>query len=305
MAEQVLAVGGVELCVETFGSPHDPAVLLIAGAAQSMVWWEDDWCGLLAAGGRFVVRYDHRDTGRSTSSPAGHPAYGGIDLATDPLRVLDALRLPDAHLVGLSMGGGVAQVVAVTSPERVRTLTLVSTTPAGPTQGGTLPGPAPRVAATFSSPDPEPDWADREAVLRYRVEAERPYAGALGFDETRVRLLAAREVDRTTNMAASMTNHFLLDDAWPADADIGRITAPTLVLHGTTDPLFPVEHGRALARLVPGARLVELAGVGHEQPPPQRWDVAVPAVLDHTARRRPPSRPRRGSLDEPGAARSS
>ncbi len=282
MAEQVLAVDGVELCVETFGSPGDPAVLLIAGAAQSMVWWEDEWCGLLAGGGRFVVRYDHRDTGRSTSSPAGHPAYAGVDLATDPLRILDALGLPDAHLVGLSMGGGVAQVVAVTRPERVRTLTLVSTTAAGPTDGAPLPGPAPRVAATFTSPEPEPDWADRDAVLRYRVEAERPYAGALGFDEPRVLLLAAREVDRTRDMAASMTNHFLLDDAWPADADLRSIAAPTLVLHGTADPLFPVEHGRALARLVPGARLVELDGVGHEQPPRKRWDVAVPAILEHT-----------------------
>ncbi len=288
MAEQVLAVDGVELCVETFGSPGDPAVLLIAGAAQSMVWWEDEWCGLLAGGGRYVVRYDQRDTGRSTSSPVGNPAYSGTDLATDPLRVLDALGLPDAHLVGLSMGGGVAQVVAVTRPERVRTLTLVSTTPAGPTGGETLPGPAPQLAATFHSPEPEPDWADRDAVLRYRVEAERPYAGALGFDEPRVRLLAAREVDRTGDMAASMTNHFLLDDAWPAGADLGDIAAPTLVLHGTTDPLFPVEHGRALARLVPGAKLVELAGVGHEQPPRQRWDVAVPAVLAHTAP--PPAR---------------
>lgn len=282
MAEQVLAVDGVELCVEVFGSPGDPAVLLIAGGAQSMVWWEDEFCRLLADG-RFVVRYDHRDTGRSTSSPAGHPSYGAAELATDPLRVLDALRLPDAHLVGLSMGGGVAQVLAVTRPERVRTLTLISTTPVGPPGGGALPGPAPQVAATFSAPEPEPDWADRDAVLRYRVEVERPYAGTLGFDEPRVRRLAAREVDRTADMAASLTNHFLLDDGPPADArDIG---APTLVLHGTADPLFPVEHGRALARLVPGARIVELSGVGHEQPPPQRWDVAVPAILGHTAGR--------------------
>jgi pimeloyl-ACP methyl ester carboxylesterase len=285
VVEQVQAVGGVELCVETFGSPGDPAVLLIAGGAQSMVWWEDDWCRLLADGGRFVVRYDHRDTGRSTSSPAGHPSYQASDLATDPLRILDALQLPVAHLVGLSMGGGLAQLVAVTRPERVRTLTLMSTTPAGSHDGGPLPGPAPQVAVTFSSPDPEPEWTDRDAVLLYRVEAERPYAGTLGFDEPRVRWLAAREVDRTRNMAASMTNHFLLDDAWPADADLTQIVAPTLVLHGTADPLFPVEHGRALTRLIPGTRLVELPGVGHQQPPPQRWDVAVPAILGHTAGR--------------------
>jgi pimeloyl-ACP methyl ester carboxylesterase len=285
VVEQVLAVGGVELCVETFGAPGDPAVVLIAGGAQSMVWWEDGWCRRLADGGRFVVRYDQRDTGRSTSSPAGRPSYRAGDLVTDLLGILDALQVPAAHLVGLSMGGGLAQLVAVTRPDRVRTLTLMSTTPAGPHDGGPLPGPAPQVAATFRSPDPEPDWTDRAAVLEYRVEAERPYVGTLGFDEPRVRRLAAREIDRTRDVAASMTNHFLLDDAWPADADLTRIAAPTLVLHGTADPLFPLEHGRTLARLIPGARLVELLGVGHEQPPPQRWDVAVPAILDHTAQR--------------------
>lgn len=285
MAEQIIASDGVGLCVEAFGSPDDPAVLLIAGGAQSMVWWEDGWCRRLAGGRRYVVRYDHRDTGRSTSSPAGRPSYGARDLATDPLRILDALHVPAAHLVGLSMGGGLAQLVAVVRPERVRTLTLMSTSPAGTHDGPPLPGPAPQVRATFSSPDPEPDWTDREAVLRYRIEAERPYAGSLGFDEPRIRRLAAREVDRTRDMAASMTNHFLLEDAWPADADLGRIAAPTLVLHGTADPLFPLEHGRALARLIPGAQLVELPGVGHQQPPPQRWDLAVPAILSHTAAR--------------------
>ncbi len=279
--EQLLDVGGTDLCVETFGAPDDPAVLLIAGGAQSMVWWEDGWCRLLADGGRFVVRYDHRDTGRSTSSPAGQPTYRGADLATDPLRILDALQVPVAHVVGLSMGGGIAQFLAVTRPERVRTLTLMSTSPAGPTPGDPLPGPEPQVAATFENPDPEPDWADRDAVLRYRVDAERPYAP--GFDEDRVRSLAAREVDRTRDMAASMTNHFLLDDPWPAGADLARIAAPTLVLHGTADPLLPLEHGRALARLIPGARLVELPGVGHQQPPPSQWGLAAPAILDHTA----------------------
>ncbi len=283
MTERVLVVDGVELCVEAFGSPDDPTVLLIAGGAQSMVWWEDGWCRLLAAGGRFVVRYDHRDTGRSTGSPAGRPAYRGADLADDAVRVLDGLGRPDAHLVGLSMGGGLAQVVALTRPGRVRTLTLVSTTPLGRHDG--LPGPTPEVAAASAVPDP--DWTDPGAVLRHRVEIERPFAGGLGFDEPRVRRLAARELARTRDPAASLANHFLVDDGVPAGLDAAGITAPTLVLHGADDPLFPVEHGRALARLVPGARLVELPGVGHEQPPPPRWDLAAAAILDRTAGRRP------------------
>lgn len=281
--EQLLERDGVRLCVETFGAPDDPVVLLIAGGAQSMVWWEDAFCARLAAAGRFVIRYDQRDTGRSSTSPVGRPDYTAVDLAADPLRILDALGLPAAHLVGLSMGGGIAQCVAVRSPARVRTLTLMSTTAAGPHDGPPLPGPEPQVAATFSTPAPDPDWRDRDAVLAHRVAAERPYAGSLGFDEPRVRRLAAREIDRTTDMAAAATNHFGLGDAWPPTARMDDIRMPTLVLHGTTDPMFPLDHGRMLAALIPDARLVELPGVGHQQPPPQRWDVTLAALVAHTA----------------------
>ena len=279
MTEELIDVDGVVLCTETFGSPDDPTVLLIAGGAQSMVWWEDGFCDRLAAAGRQVVRYDHRDTGRSTSSPAGRPAYGAPDLAADPLRVLDALGVTAAHLVGLSLGGGLAQSIAVTRPDRVQSLTLIATSPAGPGADRPLPPPSPAVAATFTDPEPEPDWTDREAVVAYRVDVERPYAGALGFDEDRIRRLAHAEVTRTTDMAASLTNHFVLDgDAWPGGTSMHQIGVPTLVMHGTTDPLFPVEHGTALARAIPGARFVPLEGMGHQQPPPSLWDVATAAI---------------------------
>lgn len=274
---------GVELCVQTFGRDADAALLLIAGGAQSMVWWETGFCRRLAAGGRHVVRYDHRDTGRSTASPAGHPTYSAEELADDPRKILHALGVPTAHVVGLSMGGGLAQVLAVRHPELVASLTLVSTSPAGPYDGPPLPGPAPQMLAAFRDPDPEPDWDDRDAVLAYRVAVERPYVGSFGFDEARVRRLATLEVERTTDMAAAMTNHFLLGDAWPAGATVADIRAPALVLHGTTDPLFPLEHGRALARLLPTATLVELPGAGHGQPPPALWDLATSAILDRTA----------------------
>ena len=283
MAERLVEADGVRLCVDTTGDPGDPAVLLLGGAGQSMVWWEDGFCARLAAAGRQVVRYDARDTGRSSAWPAGRPAYTAADLATDPLRVLGGLGLPAADLVGLSMGGGVAQCVAARAPGRVRTLTLVSTTPVGPHDGPPLPGPAPQVLASFTDPLPEPDWGDRDAVVAYRVAVERPYAGSLGLDDARVRRLAALEVERTADMAASLTNHVLVEgDAWPPGARLEGLRVPTLVLHGTADPLFPLEHGRALARRVPGARLVELDGVGHEQPPPSRWDVALAALVAHT-----------------------
>jgi pimeloyl-ACP methyl ester carboxylesterase len=283
--ERLLHLGeGLDLCVQTFGRDTDPTLLLIAGAAQSMVWWEADFCRQLADGGRHVVRYDQRDTGRSSSSPAGHPGYDAEEFADDPRRILQALGVQAAHVVGLSMGGGLAQALAVRHPDLVQTLTLVSTSPAGPGDGPPLPGPAPRVLAAFRDPEPEPDWADRDAVLAYRVAVERPYVGSLGFDEPRARRLATLEVDRTTDMAASMTNHFLLGDAWPAGATLADLTAPTLVLHGTTDPVFPLEHGRALARLLPTATLVQLPGGGHAQPPPPLWDLATAAILAHTAR---------------------
>jgi pimeloyl-ACP methyl ester carboxylesterase len=261
----------------------DSAVLLIAGGAQSMVWWEDEFCARLAGAGRHVIRYDHRDTGRSTSSPPGRPSYTSHDLRADPLRILDALGVGRAHLVGLSMGGGIAQRIALEHPGRVRTLCLASTSPAVPADHDReLPPPSQQVMSTFTDPEPEPDWNDRDAVVAYRVEAERPYAGSLRFDEPRYLLLAAQEVDRTRDMAASMTNHFVLDDDTPSDARLEQIITPTLVLHGTTDPMLPIEDGQALAAEIPGARIVPLPGVGHQQPPPELWDLVIPAIVEHT-----------------------
>lgn len=284
MTEQMAAVAGVELCYETFGDAGDPAVLLIAGGGQSMVWWEDGFCNRLAVAGRHVIRYDHRDTGRSTSSPVGQPTYSSEDLATDPLRILDHLGIAAGHLVGLSLGGGIAQFLAASQPDRVLSLTLMSTSPAGPgTDDSGLPPMAPALVATFEDPDPEPDWDDRDAVVRYRVDAERPYAGSLEFDEQRIVDLAGLEVDRTINMASSMTNHFTLDDGWSGGSRLSDITAPTLILHGTADPFLPIGHGEALAREIPGAKLVALPGVGHQQPPPQFWDLTIAAIHEHTA----------------------
>ena len=132
--------------------------------------WSPAWCARLAQEGRRVLRYDHRDTGRSGTSPPGHPSYTGADLAADPLR-LHALGVPRAHLVGLSMGGAIAQPLAARHPERVATLTLIATTPAGDRADDTpLPAPEPRLVATFDDPGPEPDWSDRAAVVDHLVE---------------------------------------------------------------------------------------------------------------------------------------
>src|SRR5215470_1575006 len=124
MTERMIDTGGVRLCTESFGDPGDPAVLLIMGMAGSMLWWDERICRALAAGGRFVLRYDHRDTGRSQSWPPGRPGYMGEDLVADAARVLDAYGVAAAHVVGVSMGGALTQVLALDHPGRVRSLVL-------------------------------------------------------------------------------------------------------------------------------------------------------------------------------------
>jgi pimeloyl-ACP methyl ester carboxylesterase len=282
VTEQQVDVPGGHLAWEGFGSADDPVVLLIAGQGQSMTWWDAAFCGRLAAEGRYVVRYDHRDTGRSSTDPAGRPSYSGRDLVLDPVRLLDAIGAQRAHLVGLSMGGGIAQNLALAHPERLFSLTLIDTSPATATARRELPPPTPALLRTFEDPEPAPDWSDRDAVIDYRVAIERPYAGTGGLDEERYHRLAEEEVDRSIDMEAALTNHSLVDD-WSPAGRIEEIAVPTLVLHGTADPLFPLPHGEALRDAIPGARLVLLEGGGHQQPPPAMWDLTIEELAAHTA----------------------
>ncbi|SDS92608.1 Pimeloyl-ACP methyl ester carboxylesterase [Brevibacterium siliguriense] len=275
---ELVKFDGIELAVDRFGACQDEVVLLIAGGGQSMDWWTPDFCRTLSGHGFQVIRYDHRDTGRSTASSPGHPRYTGEDLVTDPLRILDQLGIACAHLIGLSMGGGIAQVIAVRFPERVRTLTLMESSPAGGDPGH-LPPPTAEVQSTFAADPPNIDWCDRAAVVDHRVNVERSYAGTSGFDVRRTREIAATEVDRTTDMESSMTNHFLV--ASGPDVDPAAIAAPTLVIHSTADPLFPAAHGRALAEMIPHCDILMLEGTGHEAPPPSQWSTVIPRLLTH------------------------
>ena len=249
-----------------------------------MDWWHDEFCERLAAGGRLVIRYDHRDTGQSVAYPPGKPGYDGRELVEDAAGLLDSLEVDRAHIVGMSMGGAIAQHLALVHPDRVASLTLVSTSPAV-SVGRTLPPPSEELRRRFAEPPPEPDWFDRAAVVDYLVEDARAYVGALPLDEKAMRTLAARIVDRTRNLASSMTNHFVAAEGPPVDGDLGDVGAPTLVVHGTQDPLFPFEPGEALAAEIPGARLLRLDGAGHEHPRPETWDELVPALLEHTRAR--------------------
>ncbi|WP_208009557.1 alpha/beta fold hydrolase [Nesterenkonia sphaerica] len=277
----IITFDDVSLAVEEFGDRGNPPVVLIAGATQSKDWWPRELCEALAGEGLYVIRYDQRDTGESTTSPPARPDYTGRDLATDPLRILDALGLESAHMVGLSMGGGIAQYLGVYAAARVRTLTLIESSPAGG-EPGDLPAPAASLVAAESALPEVEDWTDTLAVVDYRVEAERPYAGSFGFDEERFRAIATEEARRSRNMESSMRNHFLVEATGETDPSL--ITAPTLIFHSDTDPLFPLPHGEALARMIPDSTLVRLDGIGHEVPPPQVWDVVVPALSDHVRR---------------------
>src|SRR4051812_16475809 len=272
MTERIIESDGIEICTEAFGDPADPPVLLVMGVGGSMLWWDDDFCAALAAGGPFVLRYDHRDTGRSTTCPPGRPDYTGDNLVADAARVLDGYGIARAHVVGVSMGGALAQLLALDFPDRVASLVLMSTSPAGPAPD--LPGPADAYRAFLA--ESEADSSDPAA----RVVAEsRAIAGERPFDEAAVRALVARDMARARN-PASAQNHALLEGDEPRHG-LGEIRVPTLVIHGSADPMFPLGHGRALAAAIAGARLLVLDGAGHGLEPVDH-DEVVRAVLDHT-----------------------
>lgn len=271
---RVIEVGPVELCTDAVGDPADPAVLLIAGNGSSMDWWEDDFCAALAAAGRFVLRYDHRDTGRSTSWPAGSPGYSGEDLVTDVIGVLDAYGIGRAVLVGISMGGALALLAALDFPDRVAALVLVATT--APGRPGGLPPVDPALGEWFAA-TPGPDWSDRAAVVEHLVAYDRALAArSVPHDDAHTRALATRALARTTDVAAALTNHTRLDgrDGWWDR--LGELRMPTLVVHGEEDPMFP-GHGALVAAEIPGARLLSLPGVGHELPR-RAWPAVLPPV---------------------------
>ena len=260
MAERIIEANGVELCTEPFGVPGDPPMLLVMGVGASMLWWEEGFCRLLTDGGRFVIRYDHRDTGRSVTYEPGQPRYTGADLVADAVGVLDAYAIAAAHVVGVSAGGAFAQLLALGFPDRVLTLVLISTSPA--TAGErSLPSATERFNDFAASTDV--DWSDRASVVDYLVAYQRVLAGGVRpFDAAAWRELVGRDVERARDIAAS-ENHSLIPEGDVPAEPISSIAVPTLVIHGTADPMFPLAHGQALAEEIPGARLLTLEGAGH------------------------------------------
>ncbi len=199
----MFTINGAASCVEVRGGADDPAVLLVG---SSMLSWPGELCARLVAGGRRVIRYDVRDTGRSESYPPGKPGYSLADLVDDAVGVLDATATGRAHVVGMSAGGWIAQLLALDHPGRVATLTLVASRPntPGPVDGD-LPGHDPALMEVIMKTS-EPDWSDERAVVDHLVRQARTLAGAGAFDETSARAHAEAEVARTTDVKCATTN---------------------------------------------------------------------------------------------------
>ena len=220
-------------------------------------------------------------------SPLGAPAYTMRDLVADAIALIGVFGAARGHLVGMSAGAAIAQLAALDHPERVASLVLFASTPGIPGgESGDLPGVSEELRASFAQPREEPDWSDRAAVIEHLAEDARPYAArSRPFDAAAAREHAGRVFDRSTDIAAASTNMFAVDTGGPWRARLGQISAPTLVIHGTADPLFPSAHAVALADEIPGAELLGLEHTGHEYFPRHTWDVVVPAILRHTAGR--------------------
>jgi pimeloyl-ACP methyl ester carboxylesterase len=262
--------GSWELYAETFGAARDPALLLLHGAGNSMTAWDAELCERLAAQGRYVIRLDSREAGKSARADAPG-AYSLDDLAADVVACLDALALPAATLAGVSQGGMIAQIVAVEHPERVDGLVLISTTVLGDDD---LPGP---VEGLFSGGPEPPEWSDRAAVARYLLELERPYGGET-FDEELMTRIAENAAEHADDIATQLSHPFEVQLGHSIRERLGEIRAPTVVVHGTADPMFPLAHGRALAAAIPGARLLALDGFGHATLPRRFWPELLAAM---------------------------
>jgi pimeloyl-ACP methyl ester carboxylesterase len=211
----MIEANGVALCTEPFGDPADPPILLVMGIGASMLWWDEKFCRTLAAGGRLVIRYDHRDTGRSVTYEPGHPPYHGAALGADAAGVLDAYGLDAAHIVGVSAGGAFAQLLALEFPRRVLSLVLISTTPA--TAGDRkLPPPTEEFGRFVTTA--EVNWSAPESVVEYTVGYSRVLNGPQrSFDEAATREFVRRDVERARDVAA-LQNHYAIadDDRQPA-----------------------------------------------------------------------------------------
>ena len=280
---------GLHIWTESFGNHLHAPILLIAGAGAQSIFWEDEFCQRLAESERFVVRFDNRDTGLSDSVDFESSPYTINDMAADAIAILDAYGLPAAHMVGASGGGLICQVLALEHRTRVLTISALISSPLGtgsnelPNSGyGDLPPPTTEFLEQlqdFVGEVPE----DRDAFIDWTLRKYEAISGSLEvFDKKAKAERAELEFARARNLQA-MNNHVLAVNISPVSgrALLGGLDVPTLVVHGTEDPLLPYAHGRAIAETIPGAKLLTIEKMGHDLPRPA-WSQIIKAILQHT-----------------------
>ena len=287
MAEQSCDIGGaITLSYETFGSEADPPMLLIMGLGMQMLGWPDEFCEQLADRGFYVVRFDNRDVGRSTRIHGRPPTPGQLlsrrirpvlytlsDMASDAAGLLRELSLAPAHVVGVSMGGMIAQTLAAQHPESVRSLVSIMSNTGNRWNGQ----PSVRIYPYLLGRAPE----DRDGYLEYMAGL----FGAIGSqgspqDRERIRDMLARAYDRGHDPAGRGRQLGAIIASGDRTAELHNITAPTLVIHGSKDRMIALSGGKATAQAIPGARLTVIEGMGHDLPE-AAWPQLIPAIADH------------------------
>jgi pimeloyl-ACP methyl ester carboxylesterase len=283
---------GIQIEYETFGNAADPAILLIMGLGGQLVLWPEPLCQALARGGYHVIRYDNRDVGLSAKiDSAGKPdlskaglryffglpvrsGYGLDDMAADAVGLLDALNIRRAHVVGLSMGGMIGQILAANHAARLLSFTAIMTS----SGNRRLPQPSLKLRLRLTR---RPQLTDRESVVRHSMNTWK-LIGSPGYPTPDAELRAMVERDQQRCLyPRGMARQTLAIMASPSRVPLlGRIAAPTLVIHGLADPLVPVAAGRELAQLIPGAKLELIEGMGHDLPAPLLPRIAG-LILDH------------------------
>ncbi|MYE13337.1 MAG: alpha/beta hydrolase [Gammaproteobacteria bacterium] len=291
MAEKIVRANGIDIWTEDFGDPADPLLLLIMGASAQGIYWHEGLVQAIVDRGRYVIRYDNRDTGQSTCFEVGAPPYTLDDMAADAVGVLDAYGIATADVAGASMGGMIVQALALQHRDRIRSATIIMSSPlsgggAQPELGSDdLPGPDPEwMAETFAMMAAPVET--REEKIAMRIEMFRRLAGsAEPFDEERQRDIATREVDRAKDFAAMNNHGIAIGMSSPPDRRplLKELDVPALVVHGTEDPILPYAHGVALAETIPGASFLTLEGAGHEMPD-MYLDGMIDAMMEVSAR---------------------
>lgn len=281
---------GIELCYDTFGDPSAPPLVLIMGLGTQMIAWDEAFCGRLAARGFRVIRFDNRDIGLSMRiDAAGVPDVGAAlkaammgrpvdapyrlhDLADDTAGLLDALGIESAHVAGASMGGAVAQLMAIHHPKRVRTLTSIMATTGEPG----LPPPTPEAMAVLTKPTP----TDKAAYVRYRQTLKVLRSGSFPEDEALDHERAERNFLRGLNPAGVALQLVAILASGGRKRALAGVRVPTLVIHGDVDPLVPLACGIDTVDAVPGASLCVVEGMGHALPITM-WPQIVDAIAAH------------------------